>query len=61
MKKLKSKLNFLKEVLITFRHGAWSAGCEFYLDKPMLYVGRMFFDGWHYVLHVGPFWIGCDD
>ena len=40
--------------------GDWSWGFESYPDKPRLYLGSVYYDDWHYVLHIGPFWLECD-
>ena len=42
-------------------HGFWSFGWELYKDKPLLHADRMYYDGWHYVIHLGPFWVECDE
>jgi len=47
------------EVLRHLWRGRWSCGCAFWPGKPMLYAGRTYYDGWHYVAHVGPFWLEC--
>lgn len=49
------------EIFKDFKNGIWSFGCEFYDEKPMFYIDRMFFDSeMHYCLHLGPFWVECD-
>jgi hypothetical protein len=37
--------------------GKWYCGCSFYKGKPMIFIGRGYYDGWHYGFHLGPFWV----
>lgn len=41
-------------------HGEWSCGWEQYEDKPQFLFDQCWYDGMHYVLHLGPLWIECD-
>lgn len=50
----------MMEVVRHLVFGRWSCGCETWPGKPRLLVERTWHDGWHYVLHVGPFWVECD-
>lgn len=64
IKRLREDNERLIETIIeTLRHlkkGEWSWGFERWPDKPALFVGRTWHDGWHYVLHAGPLWVECD-
>lgn len=42
-------------------NGHWSCGLWWSFDKPVLYIGRLPYDGWHYVLHIEPLWVECDE
>ena len=53
-------MNTLRWICYVFRYGEWSAGCEFWEGKPLLDLVREYYNGWLYVLHVGPFWVECD-
>lgn len=46
-----------KRILFERRRGRWSAGCGWWPGKPWLAFCRVYYGGWHRVLHVGPFWI----
>lgn len=49
-------MNWMKHLY----YGKWSFGYEYWNGKPKLYVGRAYYDGWLYVLHLGKLWIECD-
>ena len=53
-------MSTLKEVWFHLRHGEGEVGWEHWEGKPLLLVGRLWYDGWHYALHIGPLWIECD-
>lgn len=40
-----------------FKDGEWYFGCELYKGKPMLCANYTWYDGPHYCLHIGPFWV----
>lgn len=48
------------EILWHLFRGDWAWGWRAWQGKPKLWMGREWYDGWHYVLHIGPFWIECD-
>lgn len=50
----------LRNFIWTCRHGEWGWGWELYKGKPMLGAFYSWYDGPHYVLHVGPLWIEVD-
>ena len=50
----------LTDVIRHLFHGEWSAGCELWPGKPKLGLFRDYYDGYKYVLHLGPIWIQCD-
>lgn len=55
----------MKEWLLTLcwymRHGHWHVGWERWEGKPRFAMFRLWYDGWHYCLHVGPFWLEIND
>lgn len=49
--------SWFREAIEVGRHliyGDWSWGCKQYPNKPQLSIYRDWYDGWHYVLHIGP-------
>jgi len=47
----------LRAFLSLLRFGTWAAGCENWPGKPRLGVDWVFYDGWHFVVHMGPLWL----
>lgn len=41
--------------------GHWHAGCERWEGKPQFSFFRMYWDGWHFCLHIGQFWVEIND
>jgi hypothetical protein len=50
----------MREVIRHLLRGSWSWGWERWPNKPRLYAGRTWHDGWHYIVHLGPLWVECD-
>lgn len=42
-----------------FIKGEWAFGWESWEGKPKLYLAKTYYEGWHYTLHIGPFWASC--
>lgn len=53
------KLKRLGNMLRHFYRGEWLCGCEGWEGKPSLWCGCEWYDGWHYALHVGSFYLEC--
>ena len=53
-------MELIRSIALDLRHGHWHCGCEFWEGKPMLGVGRLYYDWWWYYLHIGPFWVSVD-
>lgn len=50
----------LAEIFWLWSHGDWGYGCELYEGKPLLGIFFLYYDGWHFSAHLGPFWIECN-
>lgn len=51
-------INFFRECYRAIRYGEWVIGWENWKGKPRLAIVRLFYDGWHVCLHIGPFYLG---
>lgn len=37
--------------------GRWTVGLGLWAGKPLCWFGREYYDGWYYVLHLGPLYV----
>lgn len=50
----------IKNFFYILLFGKWSCGYEYWNGKPKLEFVKEYYDGWHYVLHIGSLWIEID-
>lgn len=51
----------VRDLPSTLRYGRWSWGWERWKDKPRFGLFHFWYDGIHYVFHLGPLWIELDN
>lgn len=53
-------LENIKVFIWLLRHGEKSHGCEYWEGKPKFDIDLLYYDGWHFVIHLGKFWFEID-
>ncbi|SIO37020.1 hypothetical protein SAMN05444166_4159 [Singulisphaera sp. GP187] len=60
MKRLTNRLRSMRHdvrwAICDLRNSHWHYGFQW---PPKFAIGRMYYDGWWYYLHLGPFWVNA--